>query len=140
MRSASWSSRRKSSFTQRVASDLAGVVAQSFERRFDAARQLVGHQPLREEVTQGVDFERRIATHLDDRVHALTEVFVRQTDRDTGEHTWVRVDSRFDLCRIDVRAAADDEIGAAIREIQIAVGIETAEIAERFPLDRKSVV
>src|SRR6185312_9206896 len=66
-------------------------------------------------------------------VHALTEVFVRQTDRDTGEHTWERVDGRFDLCRIDVRAAADDEVGAAIRDVQVALGIDAAEIAEGFP-------
>ncbi len=38
---------------------------------------------------------------------------------------------RLDLGRIDVHAAADDEVRAAVGEEEVAVGVDVADVAER---------
>ena len=40
---------------------------------------------------------------------------------------------RLDLGRIDVGAAAQDHVGEPVAEIEIALGIQSSDIAERFP-------
>ena len=39
----------------------------------------------------------------------------------------------FDLLRVDVHAAADDHVSLAVGQVQVAVLVEVADIAERGP-------
>ena len=73
----------------------------------------------------GVEFE--------DGVDALPEFRIGQADDDAGAHLRMRGDRGLDFGRIDVGAAAQDHVGEPVAEIEIAVGIEPADVAERFP-------
>ena len=64
---------------------------------------------------------------------ALAQVFVRQTHDDAREHGRVCVDGRLDFGGINVGTAGNDQVRAPVREIQIAVRVDAAEIAEGFP-------
>ena len=64
---------------------------------------------------------------------ALAEFRIGQADHDAGAHVGMRGDRGLDLGRIDVGAAAQDHVGEPVAEIEIAVGIEPADVAERFP-------
>ena len=74
-----------------------------------------------------------LAVEFEDGVHALAEFRIGQADDDAGAHVGMRRHRGLDLGRIDVGAAAQDHVGEAVAEIEIAVGIEPADIAERFP-------
>ena len=70
---------------------------------------------------------------FEDSVHALSEFRIGQADDDAGAHYRDARDRGLDFRRIDIGAAAQDHVGEAVAEIEIAVGIEAADVAERFP-------
>ena len=74
-----------------------------------------------------------VAVDLDDRVHPLPEIVVGQADDRARPHIRVLVERGLDLRRIHVRAAAHDEVGATVGDVEEAVGIHRAEVAERLP-------
>jgi hypothetical protein len=47
-------------------------------------------------------------------VHALAEVVVGQPDDGAGQHVRVLAERRLDLGRVDVGAAGEDQVGAAV--------------------------
>ena len=74
-----------------------------------------------------------VCSNIDNRVQALAEVVIRQTDDGAGAHAGQGIDRCFHLCRIDVSPPAQDHIAAPVTEVQVAVGIEIPHISEGFP-------
>jgi hypothetical protein len=78
----------------------------------------------------------RVVAHalgLDDRVDTLTELVVRQADHGAGPHGGVGVEGGLDLGRVHVRAAGHDHVAAPVCEVEVALGVDPAEIAQRLP-------
>ena len=79
------------------------------------------------------DCASAVSPKFEDRVDALAEFRIGQADHDAGAHFWMRQYRGLDFGRIDIGAAAQDHVGKPVAEIEIAVGIEPADVAERFP-------
>ena len=104
-------------------------------RRHDvvATRHLVTGQLLTgERGDRRLEFCRPLGAlgQLQGGLHPFAELFVGHTEhrhihngRMAGEHP-------FDLGRVDVHAARDDHVDLAIRQIQVAVVVEVADVAE----------
>src|SRR5690606_1633093 len=60
---------------------------------------------------------------------ALAEVGVRQTDHRALDDAGQRVDLGLHLLRIDVEAAGDDQVLAAADDVDVAVGVDHAQVA-----------
>ena len=87
--------------------------------------------PLDELVGQLRRRRRRPACELDRGDDDLAPLVVGHAD-DTGvADRRVPEQHRLDLGRIDVHAAADDEVGAAVGEEEVAVLVDVADVAER---------
>ena len=93
--------------------------------------QLVGREALAEELQHAVDVERRVG--LDDGVDALAEVVVGQADHRARAHVGVLLQRGLDLGGVDVGAAAQDHVGEPVAEVEEAVVVEPADVAERLP-------
>src|SRR5450432_3160914 len=78
-------------------------------------------------------FAAGVACKLEDGVDALSEFSIGQADDDTGAHVRMRHHRGLDLGRVDIGAAAQDDVGEPIAKIEIAVGVEPADVAKRFP-------
>jgi len=63
----------------------------------------------------------------------MTQIRIGQADHDAGLYERVRIERRFDLRRIDIHAAADDQIRPAVNDVQIAIIVQIAEITQRLP-------
>ena len=74
-----------------------------------------------------------LRVEFEDGVHALAEFRIGQADDDAGAHLGMLRHRGLDLRRIDVGAAAQDHVGEAVAEIEIAFGIQPSDVAERFP-------
>src|SRR5579871_6652150 len=75
--------------------------------------------------------ERHLADH--ERYRPLTEVMIRATHHARIRNTRMQSDSVFDLVRVDVAAAPDDDVLQAPDDLQVTVVIEPAEIAHVGP-------
>ena len=73
------------------------------------------------------------AGRVDDRVDALAEVFVGKSDDGARPDGRMCVDRGFDFGRVYVRAPGHDHVGLAIGEVEVALGVEISEVAERLP-------
>ena len=69
---------------------------------------------------------------LDHRLDLLAEVFVGNTEHGV-HHLRVRHEHVLRLLRVDVDAAGDDEKRLAVGEVEVVVGVEVADVAERRP-------
>src|SRR5258707_15428390 len=96
---------------------------------------LVAAEPVCEEITHAVGDRLRIEVwaKFQDRVHALAEIRIGQADHDAGAHGGMRGYRSLDFGWIDIGAATQDHVGEPVAEIEIAVGIEPPDVAERFP-------
>ena len=96
---------------------------------------LVAAQPVGKEIAHGVGDRLRIGGGIkfEDRMHALAELRIGKADHDAGAHVRMRGYRGLDLGRIDIGAAAQDHVGEPVAEIEVALGIEPADVAERFP-------
>ncbi len=65
----------------------------------------------------------------DDRADLLAEPFVGHADDRGFGDVRVLVQRGFDLGGVDVLAAADDDVLQAVDDVEVAVGVETAEVA-----------
>jgi hypothetical protein len=106
----------------RGAAGLVRVVAQRLVHEPDRARDLVPHQPLPEEPQHLAGGD--VAVGLDERVHALAEVVVGQPDDDRARDPGVFGQRGFHLDRVDVRAAGDDHVDAAVADVEVAVLVQ----------------
>src|SRR5690606_39849847 len=70
---------------------------------------------------------------LDHRLHLLAEILVRYADHRRVIDLRVGDEQVLDLLRIDIHAAGDDHIGLPVGQIEEAVLVEIADIAERAP-------
>src|SRR6186713_2731673 len=66
-------------------------------------------------------------------MHALAQFGIGQSHHYAGAYAWTLGDRSFDLGRIDVGTAAQHHVGEAVAEIEIAFGVQPADVAERFP-------
>ena len=64
---------------------------------------------------------------------AIAEIVVGEADHRARPHPWVLVERGLDLGGIHVRSAGEDHVGLAVAEIEVAVGVERAHVAERLP-------
>ena len=126
---------------QQGAANLAGIVAQTDADDLETFGMLVAAEPVGEEVGHRVSDRLRVGRFIqfENCVHALSKLWIRQADYDAGAHLWMRAYCGLHLGRIDVGAAAQDHVGEPIAEIEIAVGIEPADVAERFPAVRTAL-
>ena len=102
----------------------------------DAARALEGGQPLAAPGQQ-VGFHRRAGfggvQQLHHGFHRLAQLVVRHADhRDVG-HLRVADQHGLGFLRVDVHAAGNDHEGLAVHQVQVAVGVHAADIAQRRP-------
>ena len=68
----------------------------------------------------------------DNRIDLGAKILVGQPDYDRFCHCRMGKQSRFDFGRIDVPPARKDQVGAAVGDIEVAVPVQPAEIAEAF--------
>src|SRR5262245_7681988 len=86
--------------------------------------------PLDELGSQGV---RRLdaGLRLDHGNHDLAPIVVGDAHHADVAHCRMADEHRLDLGRVDVHAAADDEVGAAVGEEQVAVVVDVPDVAQR---------
>src|SRR4051812_45770503 len=99
--------------------DLAGVVPHRAVAAFEASGDLVGDEALLEELAQLVVGHRCAGHQLEDGVHPLAEVLVRQADHGAGVDGRVLVEGGLDLGRVDVGSAGQDHVGAPVGKVQV---------------------
>src|SRR6185437_11841228 len=110
---------------------LPGVVTEWFVDTLDAARKLVGGEPLAEMRKQHIIGGR--FDQLDQRMRNASEVLMGQADHAARTHRGVLVERGLDLRRVDVGPADQDHVGIAVREIDESFVVEVSEIAQRLP-------
>src|SRR5262245_34797760 len=110
---------------------LARIVAQRSAHALEGAWYLVVHQALGDVGAQLLVAD--LADQVDERVHPATEVVVGQADHAARAHGRVLVERRLDLGRVDVAAARQDHVRAAVAQVEVAVGIEAPHVAHRLP-------
>jgi hypothetical protein len=70
---------------------------------------------------------------LDDGVHALAEVLVRQADGDTVDDARVRDQGGLDLRGVHVRATRDDRVSPSVCQEQVALIVHPAKVSGGVP-------
>ncbi len=68
---------------------------------------------------------------LDDRLDLLAEVLVGHADDRRVEDLGVRDQQVLGLLRVDVHAARDDHVRLAVGQVEVAVGVDVADVADR---------
>ena len=68
---------------------------------------------------------------LDDRLHLLAEVVVGHAEDGDVGHLRVQREDVLGLLRVHVHAAGDDHVRLAVGEVEEAVVVEVADVAER---------
>src|SRR6202158_584807 len=122
---------RRIACDQCVFADLAAGFARQAVDELDASGTFVVRQVTAREGDEVVGGGARPGTQFDDGEHRLAHLVVRDTDhRDVGDLRMSHQDA-FDFRWVHVSAAGDDQIGAPIRDEQVAVAVEVAEIAGR---------
>ena len=111
--------------------DLAGLVPQGLVDQVVGPGRLVRNQLVGEMTAQALLVDTGV--DLDDGVDPLAEVLVGQADDDRRADAGVALERRFDLSRVDVLAACHDEVGAPVGDVEVAVVVEPAEVADRRP-------
>ena len=77
---------------------------------------------------------------LHDGLHLLAEVVVGHAEhRDVGHRGWMH-EHVLGLLRVDVHAAADDREALAVGEVEVAVVVEVADVAEVEPALRAAAL
>ena len=70
---------------------------------------------------------------LHDGVRHLAQVVVGNANHQAGQDIRVRGQRRLDLGGVDVAAADGEHVDPPVVEIEEAVGVEVAEVAQRVP-------
>jgi hypothetical protein len=111
----------------------AGRGARQRIEQFQKLRQFVGRDLVAEEIRQFGE-GHRLARLRDNRgADPLAESRIGDADRRRLQHLRVLIQHLFDLARIDVGTAADDQLLLAVDDLQIAVTVEHADIAGGEP-------
>ena len=119
------------SVAERRAAQLARVVSQRLVHELEAPRNLVRRQMLRQVLAQRLLGNRLRRVH--DRVDAVAQILVREPDDRARAHGGMGVEGGLDLGRIHVRAADENHVRLAIDQVQVAVLVEIAHVAEGLP-------
>jgi hypothetical protein len=80
---------------------------------------------------RGKRFRIRFTGWLDHRVDDLSEILVGHAYDPGIGHVRAADQYCLNLSRVDVDASAQDEVAAAVRDVQVPVGVKPAEIADR---------
>ena len=70
---------------------------------------------------------------LDDGLDLLAELLVGHAEHRRVGHLGVGDQQVLGLLRIDVHAAGDDHVGLAVGQVQVALGVDIAHVAQRRP-------
>src|ERR1700736_2040969 len=126
---------RRALVAHQRAADFSGIVAQADSYDLKTFRMLVAAQPIGEEAAHGVGNRLRIGrfSEVEDGVDALSKFRIGQADDNAGTHFWMCHPRGLDFGRIDICTATQNHVGEPVAEIEVAVSIEPADIAERFP-------
>ena len=102
----------------------------------DRARALVLAQPLvaeREQLRLERSGPASSIDGLDDGLDLLAELVVRDAEHGDVGDLRVRDQHVLGLLRVDVDAARDDHVGLAVGQVEVAVLVEVADVADRRP-------
>src|SRR5271166_337936 len=111
--------------------DLARRLPRQLVDELDGPRALVVGETVGEPGAQGVLVGDDPGPQGHDGVHPLTHALVGQPDDGGVEDVGVLDQRRLHLGRVDVHPAAQDEVGAAVRDEEVAVLVEPADVAGR---------
>src|SRR6478672_11748628 len=121
--------------TEHPTAYLAGIVAIAFVRDLVAFGMFVFAQAVAQEFRQRGDHGIGVLrwVDFDDRVSLRAEFGMRQAHDDARHDVRVLGKRRLDFCGIDVRAAAENHVGAAVAEVEVSIRIDPPDVAQRFP-------
>src|SRR5688572_33364594 len=108
---------------------LAHRIARHLAHENDALRQLELRQSLLQRRAQDTLLERGAGPRHDDGGDALAEVRMRHADDCAFRHAVQRVELGLDLDRVDIEAAADDEVLGAPDDEQVALSVQSTDVA-----------
>ena len=117
-----------------VVERLVEVTARQLGLEIDRARHLLAGKVLAAEGDQLLGHRRRrmlVGHELDDRLHLLAQVGVRHAKHRRIGDLGMGDQQILGLLRIDVHATRDDHEGRAVSQVEIAVGIDIAHVADR---------
>src|SRR5690606_14772981 len=97
------------------------------------ARLLVGSDLLGDPGDQGLRVLRRAGTQRHHRDDGLDPFVVGQSDHRALAHRLVGEQGVLDFARVDVVAAADDHVRAAVLQVEEAFSVELADVAGAHP-------
>ena len=109
---------------------------------FDHARHLVVGDALLQERAHRLALERGAVVRLHMRGERLAELGVGNAEHRAVGDLRHGDQHRLDLGRIDVHAARDHHVGLAVADVEIAVAVEVADVADRHEpvaVDRPAV-
>src|SRR3954471_18011591 len=126
---------RRALVAQQGAPDFSGIIARLGADYLEALRMLVAAEPILQEIGHpiGDRLTIRIGLRHDDGMHALPQLRIGQSHDHAGPYARAFGDGCLALGRIDVGAPAQDHVGEAVAEIEVALRIQPADVAERFP-------
>ena len=99
----------------------------------DDARTLVVGEVLATPGDHAVGVERRARARLHDGVEDLAPLVVGHAEDGAVDDVGVLVEAILDLARIDVHAARDHHVALAVGEVEVAVLVEVAGVADGEP-------
>ena len=111
--------------------DLAQLLARQRVGEFDHARHLVVGDALAQEALHRLALDRCAVVRLHVRGERLAELGVGNAEHRAVGDLRHGDEHRLDLGRIDVDAAGDHHVGLAVADVEIAVAIEVADVADR---------
>ena len=116
-----------------AAEELAGGVARQRRREADAARHLESGEALAAEGNELFTCRRGVGAKDDYRGRRPAPALVGQRVDARLEHGGVGGEDGLDLRRVDVFAAGDDQVVAAVEDVEVAFGVEVADVAGEQP-------
>src|SRR4029077_20814037 len=123
--------------------DLAGLLARQRVGEFDHARHLVIGDALFEKVTHRLTLDLGAVVRLYVRGEGLAEFRVGNAEHRAVGDFRHGDQHGLDLGRIDVHPARDHHVGLAVADVEVAVAVEIADIADRnepVAVDRLAVL
>src|SRR5262249_8309690 len=126
-------------FAQPALEDLARVLTGQRAAELHHARRLVAGEVGADVTAHRGGAQPRAVVEFDVSGEDLAQLVVRDPEHGAVAHARQGQQAGLDLGRVDVDGAADHDVGAAVVEVQIPVGVEGADVAapdESAALDR----
>src|SRR5713226_6335934 len=126
----SMSLQRARIFTQHFAVHLARAGQRKLVQTMNPLRPFVSSQPAL--VEKAIELLLRQVAD-DERDRYFAELGVWAPDHANIDHSWMRAQHRFDLVRVDVGSAPDDDVLGPADDVQISRLVDEAQVAHVRP-------